>query len=108
MKQRGMETNLLLGLATDSAPAPAVVEFWKGLLPGVPWASRAHSFRDKVLGVPVGYTAVVWPPRFIPYEGPSRQRWRNPRLMAQFARDVTELNPLTVFRLMGEHNIGGD
>lgn len=26
----------------------------------------------------------------------------------QFARDVTELNPLTVFRLIGEHNIGGD
>jgi hypothetical protein len=28
--------------------------------------------------------------------------------MVQFARDVTELNPLTVFRLIGEHNVGGD
>lgn len=108
MKQRGMETNLLLGLATDTMPAPAVVEFWQELLPGVPWASHAHSFRDKIHGVPVGYTSAVWPPRFIPYEGPSRQGWKNPRLMVQFARDVSELNPLTVFRLIGEHNIGGD
>jgi hypothetical protein len=108
MKQRGLETNLLLGLATDATPAPAVVEFWKDLMPGVPWASHAHSFRDKIQGVPVAYASAVWPPRFIPYEGPSRLGWKNPRLMTQFARDVTELNPLTVFRLIGEHNVGGD
>jgi hypothetical protein len=28
--------------------------------------------------------------------------------MVQFARDVTEHNPLTVFRLIGEMNVGGD
>jgi hypothetical protein len=108
MKQRGLETNLLLGLATDTMPAQAVVEFWQELLPGVPWASHAHSFRDKIHGVPVAYASAVWPPRFIPFEGPSRQGWKQPRLRAQFARDVTELNPLTVFRLIGEHNIGGE
>ncbi len=65
MKKRGMEKTMLLGLATDTVPAPAVVRFWQGLLPGVPWVSHAHSFRDKIDGVPVAYTSGVWPPRFI-------------------------------------------
>ena len=108
MKKRGMEKNMLLGLATDAVPARAVVEFWNHLLPGVPWASHAHPYRDKLHGVPVAYTSAVWAPRFISYTGTSRQGWRNPRLMVQFARDATELNPLTMFRLIGEHNIGGD
>jgi hypothetical protein len=108
MKSRGMEANMLLGLATDSMPAPAVVAFWKELLPRVPWASHAHSFRDTVHGVAVACTSAVWPPRFISYDGTSRRGWQNPRLMVQFARDVTDMHPLTVFRLIGEHNIGGD
>jgi hypothetical protein len=108
MKKRGMEKTMLLGLATDTVPAPAVVRFWQGLLPGVPWASHAHSFRDKIDGVPVAYTSGVWPPRFIRYDGTSRQGWRNPRLMVQFARSLTESRPLTVFRLIDEHNIGGE
>jgi hypothetical protein len=108
MKQRGMEKKMLLGLATDAVPAPVVVDFWKELLPGVPWASHAHPYRDKICGVPVAYTSAVWAPRFISYDGTSRQGWKNPRLMVQFARDVTEFNPLTLFRLIGEHNIGGD
>ena len=108
MKQRGMEKNMLLGLATDSVPAPAVIDFWKQLLPGVCWASHAHSFRDKIGGVPVALTSAVWPPRFVAYDGTSRQGWRNPRLMVQFARDLTDLHPPTVFGLIGEHNIGGD
>jgi hypothetical protein len=108
MKKRGMEKAMLLGLATDTLPAPAVAEFWKELLPGVPWASHAHSFRDKISGVPVAYTSSVWSPRFISCPGTSRQGWKNPRLMVHFARDVTEFNPLTLFRLIGEHNIGGD
>ena len=108
MKKRGMEKTMLLGLATDTAPAPAVVRFWQGLLPGVPWVSHAHSFRDKIDGVPVAYTSGVWPPRFICYDGTSRQGWRNPRLMVQFARGLSESYPLSVFRLIGEHNIGGD
>ncbi len=108
MKTRGMEKAMLLGLATDALPAPAVAEFWKELLPGVPWASHAHSYRDEIHGVPVAYTSAVWPPRFISYPGTSRQGWKNPRLMVQFARDVTQFNPMTLFRLIGEHNIGGD
>jgi hypothetical protein len=108
MKSRGMEANMLLGLATDAMPAPAVVAFWKELLPGVSWASHAHPFRDTIHGVPVAYTSAVWPPRFISYDGTSRRGWKNPRLMVQFARDVTDLHPLAVFRLIGEHNIGGD
>jgi len=108
MKNRGMEKAMLLGLATDTLPAPAVAEFWKQLLPGVPWASHAHSFQDRIHGVPVAYTSAVWPPRFISYPGTSRQGWKNPRLMVQFARDVTDSNPSAVFRLIGEHNIGGD
>jgi hypothetical protein len=108
MHRRGMEANMLLGLATDSVPAPAVVAFWKDLLSGVPWASHAHSFRDVLHGVPVAYSSAVWPPRFISFDGTSRLGWKNPRLMVQFARDVTDLHPPTVFRLIGEHNIGGD
>ncbi len=108
MKQRGMEKNMLLGLATDAMPAPVVINFWKELLPGVPWASHAHPYRDKIGGVPVAYTSAVWAPRFISYDGTSRQGWKNPRLMVQFARDVTEMNPPTLFWLIGEHNIGGD
>jgi hypothetical protein len=108
MKQRGLDQTMLLGLATDTYPTPAVIAFWKELLPGVPWASHAHPFRDKIQGVPVAYTSAVWAPRFIPYEGTNHYGWRNPRLMVQFARDVTEFNPPTLFRLIGEHNIGGD
>ena len=33
--------------------------------------------------MPVAYTSAVWPPRFIPYEGPSRQGWKNPRLLPE-------------------------
>jgi hypothetical protein len=108
MKKRGMEKTMLLGLATDSIPAPAVVRFWQGLLPGVPWVSHAHSFRDKIDDVPVAYASGVWPPRFISYDGTSRQGWKNPRLMVQFARGLSESYPPSVFRLIGEHNIGGD
>ncbi len=108
MKKRGIEKNLVLGLLTDTLPTAEVVALWSELLPGVPWASHAHPYRDKVHGVPVIYTSAVWHPRFIAYDGTSRQGWRNPRLMAQFARDVSDLNPLTTFRLIGEQNIGGD
>jgi branched-subunit amino acid ABC-type transport system permease component len=59
-------------------------------------------------GVPVAYTSAVWHPRFITFDGTSRQGWKNPRLMVQFARDVTDFNPLTTFRLIGEQNIGGE
>jgi hypothetical protein len=58
--------------------------------------------------VPVAYTSAVWHPRFISYDGTSRQGWKSPRLRVQFARDVSDLYPLTTFRLIGEHNIGGD
>jgi len=108
MRERGMERAMLLGLATDAVPAPAVVDFWKELLPGVNWASQAHPFREKIHGVPVALTSAVWAPRFIAYDGTSRQGWKNPRLMLQFARDLTDLHPLTLFRLIGEHNVGGD
>jgi len=109
MKKRGLEKSMMLGLATDATPAPTVVAFWKGLLPDVPWASQGHSFRPALFhGMEVGYTASVWHPRFISYDGTSREGWKNPRLMVQFARDVTDYNPLTVFRLVGEMNVGGD
>ena len=108
MKKRGMETNMVLGLLTDTLPAAEVVGLWSELLPGVPWASHAHPFRDKVHGVPVLYTSAVWHPRFISYDGTSRQGWQGPRLKVQFARDVSDFNPLTTFRLIGEQNIGGD
>jgi len=108
MKKRGLDKAMLLGLMTDTTPAPAVVGFWKELLPGVPWASHAHPYRDKIHGVPVAYTSAVWHPRFIGYDGTSKQGWKNPRLMVQFARDVTDFAPLTTFRLIGEQNIGGD
>jgi hypothetical protein len=109
MKKRGLDKAMMLGLATDAVPAAAVVNLWTELLPGVPWASEAHPFRVKdIHGAPVGFTAAVWHPRFISYDGTSRQGWQNPKLMAQFARDVTEYNPLTVFRLIAEMNVGGD
>ncbi len=108
MKKRGMEKVMALGLATDAAPTPAVVSLWRELLPGVPWASAAHPYRDKLYDVPVAYTVAVWAPRFISYDGTSRQGWKNGRLMAQFARDFTESGRLTVPRLIGEMNVGGD
>jgi len=109
MQKRGLEKTMMLGLATDAVPTAAVVDFWKHLLPGAPWASHAHSFRTRdIHGAPVGYTSSVWHPRFIAYDGTSRQGWKNPRLMVQFARDVTDFSPLTVFRLIGEQNVGGD
>ena len=107
MRKRGIEKRMVLGLMTDTVPPAAVVEFWKALLPGVPWASHAHPFRERIHGAPVVFTSAVWHPRFIAYDGTSRQGWQNPRLMVQFARDVSDLNPLTTFRLIGEHNIGG-
>jgi len=108
MRKRGLEKAMALGLMTDTTPAAEVVGFWKELLPGVPWASHAHPFRDKIHGVPVVFTSAVWHPRFIACDGTSRQGWKNPRLMVQFARDVTDFAPLTTFRLIGEQNIGGD
>ncbi|MBM4039906.1 MAG: hypothetical protein FJ290_15485 [Planctomycetes bacterium] len=108
MKKRRLEKNLMLGLLTDTLPTAEAIALWSELLPGVPWASHAHPYRDKVHGVPVVYTSAVWHPRFISHDGTSRQGWRNPRLMVQFARDVSDLNPLTTFRLIGEMNIGGD
>jgi len=108
MRKRGTEKAMVLGLLTDTLPTPGVVGFWNALPPGVPWASHAHPFRDTIHGVPVAYSSAVWHPRFISCDGTSRQGWRSPRLRVQFARDVTDLNPLTTFRLIGEHNIGGD
>ena len=100
---------MLLGLATDTLPAPAVVAFWKELLPGVPWASHAHPFRDndprRAGGLHLGRLAAAFhflrrdqPPRL---EEPTTDGAVRPR------RHRT-CNPLTVFRLIGEHNIGGD
>jgi hypothetical protein len=108
MRKRGMEKVMALGLATDATPTPTIVNLWKELLPGVPWTSEAHPYRDKIQGVPVVYTAAVWHPRFIAYDGTSKQGWKNPRLMVQFARDFTEYGRLTVERLIGEQNIGGE
>ncbi len=108
MKKRGWESAMALGLATDARPAPAVMDLWKELLPGIPWASMAHPLRTDIQKIPVLYTGGVWAPRFISYDGTSREGWKNPRLVVQFARDVTEYNPLTVFRCIGEMNVGGD
>ena len=108
MKKRGWEAACAIGLATDARPAPAVMDLWKQILPGIPWASMAHPLRTDIQKVPVLYTGGVWAPRFISYDGTSREGWKNPRFVAQFARDVTEYNPLTVFRCIGEMNVGGD
>lgn len=60
MKKRGWEDALTLGISTDKVPGKQIVDFWKKLLPGVPWMSMSHGRKLKVQDARVKYATVVW------------------------------------------------
>jgi hypothetical protein len=108
LAERGLEDSMCLGMPNDAVPTKEVVEFFKRVAPGVPWAHQSHSYRKDLHGVPYVLRAHVWSTNFTVYPDlDSNKGWNRDELVVQFPRNVHDAYPLTTFRLLGERNIMG-
>ncbi len=109
LKDRGLEPAMMIGICEDTAPSDAVVDLFKEVAPGVKWVAQSHGssgarFSKKA---PLGFRADVWRLRFITHPGKSVQGWKGDKLWTHYPRDIRDNSPMTVFRLIGEMEIGG-
>ncbi len=107
-RKRGMESALILALSGDKRPTKDVVETWKQLLPGTPWASHSHGLYLDLHGVPCGFAGKVYGMSF--GVDPDIERtygWKVEAPVIQACRDYTAQNALAMFRLLPESNIQG-
>jgi len=114
MRARGLEGAMLFGVATDSVPTKAEVEFFADLAPGVPWVGHSHHGFTHRAGfklhgvVPIAYETRVWHTYFSSDPAKPRYGWKNPVLVAEYnrARNLDQLPP-TKWRHIAELNITG-
>ena len=108
MRKRGLEDVMMLGMVSDRMPDKATAEFFKELLPGVPWVSCSHNFPKNLHGVPFGCQTNAYDISGVLDPTVARQHgWKLPTLVkgTHFPRLTQDIFPLTTFRFMGEMNI---
>lgn len=60
IRKRGLEKSMMIGMASDSVPNKETTEYWKGVLPEVPWVAQGHAIKFDLNGVPIGFGTTVW------------------------------------------------
>jgi hypothetical protein len=111
MKKRGLADAAMVGIFCDGKPAKSVVDYWKEVLPGLPWVSQGHGLQRGIHGVPMGYCTTVWNAAMA--MAPEKRRtygWRRKEFVAQFSRDMWKPAygiQLVESRMIGERNITG-
>ena len=64
LKKRGLEKNLMMGLAGDYIPPEVAMKLWRKLLPEAPWVTMAHGRTNDLFGIPIGYSTTVFGARY--------------------------------------------
>ncbi|MBA4387328.1 MAG: hypothetical protein C0404_05060 [Verrucomicrobia bacterium] len=125
LKKRGLEKSMMLGMAMDAVPSKAFTDYWKTVLPDVPWVAQGHGIKLDLNNSQVGYCSTVWNAMGVPDPaGPNRKEihgWQFPQYLLRIGRKYPKLvaandrdfgykpYELQVVdgRLKGEHNIHG-
>jgi hypothetical protein len=105
LKNRGLEDALFFGMANDAVPHPACLNLVRQCIPGAKWVIHAHSFyggKDKKANFQ--YAAFVWGVKGFCC---GEKGWRNPFLLTQFLRNMSDHYPITTYRLAPEVNLTG-
>jgi len=100
LAKHGLEKSMMLGLAGDWTPTKEAVGTLRAAAPGAKWVRHQHSFGPNITGQPAGYVASVWGLMSPGYKRPTPFGWRNPILVARFAR-----NDLSVGRPPAQYRI---
>ena len=122
-RKRGLDEQMMIGISTDNRPTKEVVEFFKEILPGIPWVSHGHAMPHELHGVPVKYLTGVWAGGKFPrdpsvsrtygwkrtFSGLRSKEFSSPTgaVLAHHPRNPWWNFPVTSYRALGEMNIAG-
>jgi hypothetical protein len=110
LAKRGLDKAVMLGCATDSIPAPAVIDFFGEVMPKTPWTIASHgvtyggkSNKLAAQGAPVVFGATVGGQWATDAPGKRTPGWQGQ--WVHFHRALRDNHPMPIFRMMIEMNI---